>query len=440
MKCTITNSAKYVIIGNSTAAVGCVEGIRSIDKTGKIIMLSKENYPAYSRPLISYLLERRTTERNMMLRGDSFYKDNGIDFRCGVEAVSIDEAEKTVKCKDDSVFSYEKLMVATGSRPFVPPMEGLETVLYRTFLDLDSAKSLDAAISKQTRVLIIGAGLIGLKCAEGIADRVKNVTIVEMAPRCLPMNLDADGSCIIQRKMEEHNVHFVLGDSVKCFANGVALTKSGAEITFDVLVCAVGVRPNTHLVEKAGGKVDKGIVIDGDGKTSLHDVWAAGDCVLSYDISANENRILAVLPNAYMQGEAAGINMAGGSKPFTKAIPLNSAAFFGLHLVSAGSRIGTCIDASRPSVKAHGAIPAKRGEYRKFFVEDDLLKGFVIIGDVSRSGIYTSIIRDKIPLSSLDFDAIKEEPQLMAFSKSRREKILAAKEDAPDSNWNFATV
>jgi NAD(P)H-nitrite reductase large subunit len=109
-------------------------------------------------------------------------------------------------------------------------------------------------------------------------------------------------------------------------------------------------------------------------------------------------------------------------------------------MVTAGSYTGKCLDASKPEVKARGNIPYSPAEYRKFFIEDDLLKGFIIIGDVNRSGIYTSIIRDKIPLSSIDFDAIKDEPRLMAFSKSRREQMLAAKDEVPETSWNFATM
>jgi len=444
----MSESAKYVIIGNSAAAIGGVEGIRSLDKTGSIIIISAENWAAYSRPLISYLLEGRTDEKHMLYRDKNFYKTNTVSFMPGKTVTALDTKNKTVRLDNGETVGYEKLLNATGSRPFVPPMGGLDSISYFTFLSLDSAKELGKAISKKSRVLIIGAGLIGMKCAEGIADRVAGVTIVEMAPRCLPTVLEEKGSEIIQKKMEEHNISFVLGDSVKQFTansaagpyGGTAETVNGRKIEFDVLVCAVGVRPNTQLVEKAGGKVAKGIVIDDACRTTLPDVYAAGDCTLSHDMSAGTDRILAILPNAYLQGECAGINMAGGQKPYTKAIPINSAGFFGLHMVTAGSYSGTCIDASRPARKASEDSPAQAAEYRKFFVENDLLKGFIIIGDVNRSGIYTALIRDQTPLSTIDFDAIKDEPRLMAFSKSRREKILAAKDDVPSTSWNFATV
>lgn len=452
-------TTKYLIIGNSTAAVGCAEGIRTLDKSGAITMVSQEKYQAYSRPLISYLLEGRTDERHMLYRSKTFYKDNGINLITEKSAVELDAKTKTVTLNDGTKITYEKLMNATGSHPFVPPMGGLDTLpKYFTFLSLDSAKELEKALAKKTRVLIIGAGLIGMKCAEGIADRCGGITIVEMAPRCLPTVLEEKAASIIQKKMEEHNISFDFGDSVKQFTpnyakgtkegdeaslsdknsfenngkkstlGGTALTMNGKTIEFDVLICAVGVRPNTQLVEKAGGKVEKGIIVDENCHTTLPDVWAAGDCIVSHDITADVNRILAILPNAYMEGESAGINMAGGEKPYNKAMPINSAGFFDLHMVTAGSYTGKCIDAS------------KNGEFRKFFIDNNLLKGFIIIGDVARSGIYTSLIRDKTPIDSIDFDTIKDEPRLLAFSKSRRESILGGKEEVPAASWNFATI
>ena len=189
--------------------------------------------------------------------------------------------------------------------------------------------------------------------------------------------------------------------------------KSGASVDFDILVTAVGVRPNTELVKEAGGLVRKGIVIDEYGRTSLPDVYAAGDCTESHDITVDENRILALLPAAYMQGECAGLHMAGGERPYDKAIPMNAAGFFGLHMITAGSYVGE-----------GRVIPQKEG-YKRLFFEDGVLKGYILIGNVERAGIYTSLIRERTPLSSIDFELIQEKPQLMAFSRKDRAAVLS---------------
>ena len=132
----------------------------------------------------------------------------------------------------------------------------------------------------------------------------------------------------------------------------------------------------------------------------------------SHDITTDKNRILALLPNAYMQGECAGINMAGGDKVFDKAMPMNAIGFFGLHMATAGAYQG--IEYADKTLDT----------YKKLYVEGDRLMGFIIIGKVERAGIYTSLIREKTPLSSIDFELVRQKPQLMAFSQKERKKKL----------------
>ena len=146
------------------------------------------------------------------------------------------------------------------------------------------------------------------------------------------------------------------------FEGNTARLKSGGLVEFDILVVAVGVRPNTELVKEAGGLVRKGIVIDEYGRTSLPDIYAAGDCTESRDITIDQDRILALLPAAYMQGESAGIHMAaGGEHPYNKAIPMNAAGFFGLHMITAGSYIG------------EDKVIAEKGSYKRLFYQDGVL-------------------------------------------------------------------
>lgn len=405
---------RYVIIGNSAGAVGCIEGIRQIDQEGEIILISDEKHHTYSRPLISYLLYQKTDLQRMKYRPDNFYEENQVQTYLGKKVVKINSEKKSVILDDDTEIFYDKLLVATGSRPFVPSMTGLEKVQNQfSFMKLDDALALEKVLTKESSVLVIGAGLIGLKCVEGICDRVKEITVIDLANRILPSILDEEGSLLVQKSIEEHGVQFILGDSVAEFQDSnTAISKNGLVLNFDILVIAVGVRPNTELVKEAGGKVNRGIITDEHCKTSLPDIYAAGDCTESYDISANQTRILALLPNAYMQGETAGINMAGGEKLYNKAIPMNAIGFFGYHIITAGSYEGEAY-----TVKG-------RTSYKKLVTKDDHLIGYILIGNVERAGIYTSLIREKKPLSTIDFDLIKEKPQLMAFSKRERAKTL----------------
>lgn len=400
---------RYVIIGGSAAAIGCIEGVRSVDKTGEIILITGETEWNYSRPLISYLLEGKTTRDKMWCRPDSFFTRNGVTVKAGVLATTLDAGDRTVRLSTGEWLAYDRLLAATGSRPFVPPIPGLETV-ERTFCfqTLSDASALAEALRPESRVLILGAGLTGVKCAEGIRGLCAQIAIADLAPRVLPAVLDDTAAAMVQARMEEKGVRFYLNDSAAAFRGNTARLQSGTELEFDVLVTAVGVRPNTQLVADAGGAVDRGILVDGRCATTLPDVYAAGDCAQGYDAVSGEKRMLPLWPNAVLQGETAGINMAGGRADYTQGIALNASGVFGLHMITAGSYEGESFTVQRD------------GSYKRLVTADGVLKGVIMVGDVSRAGIYTDLIRKKKPLSEIDFDLIRESPQLMAFSQKDR--------------------
>lgn len=403
-----------VIIGNSAAAVGCIEGIRKNNQEADITVISNETHHTYSRPLISYLLYGKTDEQRMKYRPDSFYEENRVTAVLGKSVVRIDKDNKKVELDDGQIVAYDKLLVATGSKPFVPPMKGLDSVEKQfTFMTLNDAKALEAALFPSASVLVVGAGLIGLKCVEGIRDKVASVTVLDMADRILPSILDAEGSALVQKSIEQKGVKFILSNSVKEFKGNTAFLTNDDILNFDIVVVAVGVRPNAELVKEIGGDVNRGIITDERCHTSIPDIYAAGDCTESYDITVNQHRILALLPNAYMQGESAGYDMVGASKPYDKAIPMNAIGFFGYHIITAGSYDGEAY------------VSADGDSYKKLVVKDGVLKGYILIGDVRRAGIYTKLIREQVPLDTIDFELIKEKPQLMAFAKAERAKQLA---------------
>ena len=405
---------KYVIIGNSAAGIGTVEGIRQINKQGEITVITNEPHHTYSRPLISYLLLGKVTEEKMKYRDSGFYTDNNCKLLADVAVTKIDAKTKQVMLSNGNHVPYDKLLVATGSSAFVPPFEGLDTVKDKyTFMSLDDAHNIDKSLSENKRVLIIGAGLIGLKCAEGIAERVSHITVVDLAPRILSSILDEDGAKVVQSHIENKGIEFRLAASVKKFETNTAVLESGEKINFDVLVLAVGVRPNTALLKDIAN-IERGIIVDNKSQTSALDIFAAGDCTQTLDVSSGQNKIMALLPNAYMQGECAGVNMAGGEKTFDKAIPMNAIGFFDLHMITAGNYTG--------DVYAQN----ENGNYKRLFYSDNKLNGYILIGDVDKAGIYTSLIRERTPLDSIDFALVCEKPGLMAFTKEDRMAKLGA--------------
>lgn len=297
------NSLKYVIIGNSAAAVGAVEAIRKNDTGGRIVIISNENHHTYSRPLISYLLMGKTDEEKMKYRDNDFY--------------------------------------------------------------------------------------------------IENRSI-----------LDDEGSRIIENHLKKSNIEFYLGRQIVEFKENTAVLDSNIQIPFDVLVLAVGVKPNISLIKDIGGETNRGILTDERCRTSIPDIYAAGDCCESMDISSGVRKPMPLLPNAYMQGECAGMNMSGKDFVFDKAIPMNAIGLFGEHIITAGTYTG------------HVYCEADKNGFKKLFYSDNKLNGFIMIGNIEKAGIYTALIREKTPLDTLDFNLICKMPGLMAFSKEERASKL----------------
>lgn len=404
---------RYVIVGASIAAVSCVEGIRSVDPEGEIVLVTQEAHANYGRPLISYYLAGKTDLPRMSWRGADFFEKNRAQLRLETRAEKIDAQEKRVFLSNGETLSYDALCVCAGSYPFAPPFEGIESVGRRfSFTTLQDALALEETVTGTSRVLIVGAGFIGLKCAEGLRDRAGSVTVCDLAPHAMSANLDPDASGILERHLESIGITLALGDTVERFEGGTAHMKSGREIAFDVLVTAIGVRPNTALLKDAGAEVNRGVCVSERLETSLPGVFAAGDCTETTDVSAGAPGVLAVLPNAALQGHAAGVNMAGGDERFDKGIKMNSIGFFGLHIMSAGTYTEPVWE------------EVTEETCKKLYAAGGVLTGFILVGDVRRAGIYTSLIRERTPLSQIDFEAVKREPSLLPFGREARKKKL----------------
>lgn len=404
---------KYVIIGNSAAAVGGIEGVRSVDADGEIVLISKENEFTYSRPLISYYLGGEVNKANMAFRPADFYAKNQVKAILGKAAVAVDHNKKAVALTDGTEIDYDKLLVATGSTPLVPPISGLDKVKEQyTFQSMADMLVLEKVLSTDKDVLILGGGLIGLKCAEGIGSKAKSITVIDRFDRVLPSVLDEKGAAIVQQRGEDNGVKFFLGENAVKAEDGKLVCESGKEFTFDVLVVAAGVKPETALLKAIGADVVRGIVVDEKNETSLKDIYGAGDCVEEIDVVDGARKVLALLPNAYMGGKNAGINMAGGESVYETAMAVNALKFWGDHLITAGNRVG-----EEYTVFGDGV-------YKTLYYTDANLNGFIMIGEVERAGIYTSLIRERTPLKDIDFDLVKENPQMLAFSRQvRREKL-----------------
>ncbi len=409
---------KYLIIGASAAGLAAAESIRKYDTDGSVIILTEEDYLPYSRPSISYYLKGKVKESNMALRKPAFYKQNNIDVVTGAKVTSIDRQSKTVKA-GRKTYSYDRLCLATGSVPFVPPMENVSGKANAlTFLDLAAVKEIKQMANEKTRAVVIGAGLIGMKAAEGLVKICKSVDVVELAPRVLPSILDEKSSKQVKKHLEDNGIKFHLENTVvKAVSKGKQITavtlKDGKKLACDLLILAVGVRPCTELAEKAELEVNRGIITDTQTmQTSDSNIYAAGDCCVSTDMLDGSKKIIALWPNAVQQGTVAGAQMAGADLTVGGTYSVNAIDFFGLRICTCGL-INAQGDEYRDIIKKDGE------EYKRLILKEDKLVGFVLINCSQNAGIYTSLISNQISLDTLEGD-ITDIPSIFLFDKDTR--------------------
>ncbi|MDR3112200.1 MAG: FAD-dependent oxidoreductase [Elusimicrobiota bacterium] len=414
---------KYLIIGNSAAGINAAEAIRTNDTKGEITILSDEEFPAYGRPLISYYLSGKVTAENMHYRDDKFYKTRNIKVLLNSKVENISTKNKETCLQGGKKFLFDKLLIATGSSPFVPPIKNLDMCKQKnvfTFLTYEESSSLKKAITPQSKVVILGAGLIGLKAAEGVFGKVAKITIVDLADRILASVLDKSSSKIIQNHIEQNDIEFKLNASAveirgENNVSGIVLS-NGETLDCDILIVAVGVRPNINLAKDAGLKVSKGIIVNEYMQTSAKDIYAAGDCIQSLDLLSNESKILALWPNASNQGETAGLNMSGAKVKAPASFAMNAISFFGMQLISAG-----IIDGEK-TVKS--IVESSDSSLKKLNIHDDTLIGFVLINCNRRAGIYTALINDRTKLSTLEYDITSKDIGLNVYPKEQRTKKI----------------
>ena len=287
---TVLHQENRGVSAARNAGLAAAEQIRKTDPAGAVTLLTRETDLPYSRPSISYYLKGLVRRGQMRLRTPAYYKEQKIEIVTGVEVTAIDRAKKTVKC-GRKVYSYDKLCLCTGSVPFVPPMQnvsGKHNVC--GFLTAADAQAVHDLASANTRAVVIGAGLIGMKAAEGLSKICKSVDVVELSGRVLPSILDEKSAKLVRRHLEHHGLRFHLGQTVtraKCSGKTVqrVVLQNGKELPCDLLVVAVGVRPATALAEAAGLTVERGIITDpATMQTSDPDIYAAGDCAVYVDM------------------------------------------------------------------------------------------------------------------------------------------------------------
>ena len=404
---------KYLLIGGSIATEGAIEGILSVAKNADITVLCGEKRPLYSRPLISYALEKKTTDEKMYFHGEDYYEKKGV--KAVYAAADEIDPEKKVVLAEGKEYPYDELLVATGSKPFVPPIKGLESVAKKhTFYTMEDMLGLRADLEKGGKVLIVGAGLIGMKCAEGVKEYTDEIVIADMAPRPLPAATTPEAGEIVQERLSSI-IDFRLNAALDHFEGNKAVFASGEEVSFDILVLALGVRPQVGLLKEIGGEINRGIIVNEKMETNLPHIYAAGDVVESYEAVGESKRLLQLFPSAYLGGKTAGRNMAGEETAFLTDIPMNATNLFGVRITSAGLFVGEKTEVTVGD------------DYRALYTEGGFIKGFILIGDSARAGILTDFIRKKRPMKGVDAKELLAGRDLSVYPAEERRAALGGK-------------
>ena len=471
-------SADYLIIGNSAAGVTAAETLRTCDEHASILVVSDEPYPAYGRPLISYLLEGKTDGAHLGYKNEDFYVSHNVQTLLGLErkVVKIDPAAHEATCADGCVIAYGKCLLATGSVAFVPRIEGMEgrtNVHHFMTLDdaLDAWEDVAAATERaheegrSSRVVVVGGGLIGMKAAEALSHYADEVVVFEHNRRILPAVLDTEGASVMRRLLEQRGITCRPGMSADALlGEGERVTaahlEDGSVLACDAVVIAVGVRPASALAVEAGAEQGRGLVVGRDLQTTLPDVYAAGDVTQVTDRFTGAQRPLALWPNAVHQGRLAALHMAGvpDAPAFEDSFSVNAVDFFDISLLTAGiinppeeettlvkdfaqlagicaddpHTVGVAANNASTSVDASAAVASDSAAlfkayvvedgdtYAKFVVRDDRLVGYVLLNRPEGAGVYTAMIENEVPVSSLDADVFERPPQNLDFPETIR--------------------
>jgi NAD(P)H-nitrite reductase large subunit len=403
---------KYVIVGASAAGIGAVEAIRDVDPVGTTAVISEEICPQYSRPMISDFVSGKATFQRMLCREDDFWKINNVQALMGRTAVSLNLAEKFVSLDNGDKVQYEKLLIATGGKPFIPKMEGSDKEGVFTFTKIGDAEKLAEKLETAKSVVVIGAGLIGVSVTEALVKRGLSVTLVELQEKILSLLLDAKGSDIVENVIRKAGVTIVTGQSVQRIVGkpandravgGVVLTK-GEQVPCDVVIVAIGVVPRTELVAGTEIKLNRGIVVDNHMQTNIPEVYASGDVAEAFDFTLNQNRLLPLWPLAVAEGKVAGYNMAGKNTEYAGGTNMSALKYFGIPVVSIGL-------ANLKEENAYEVLVRHEPEknlYKKIVLKDNVIMGITLVNDVERAGTLLHLMKNRVNVKKFKKDIITD--------------------------------
>lgn len=401
---------RYVIVGASAAGVSAAETLRRHDESAEIIIISDEEL-IYSRPMLSYYLEGTRDEQGLLLRSRDFFKDNRIEAIIA-RAVKLDPERNLLHLEDGRKVDYEQLLLATGASPRFPKAAGMDKLGVFGLRKIADVEGMLARLPQARRAVVLGAGLVGLKAAAGLKQRGLDVKVLVGSPHVLSQMLDETSSEVFKQLFEENGVPIITGVQPaevlgKSQAEGIKVS-SGEVYPCELVIVGKGVDPNLELVEGTSIEIDYGILVDEHCRTNVPNIYAAGDSAQAMDVLRREPWINALWPCATEQGRVAALNMTGEGAVYRGSMRMNSVQFFGLPVISAGLAVLT-----------PGPLGSRQGEhdetledrpapnvYRKVFLKDDTIVGFVLIGEIETAGVLRTLMEKRVDVSGMKDDLL----------------------------------
>lgn len=376
---------QYVIIGVSAAGIGCMSKLRQLDPEAAIIALSDEpDFPYNKCFLVDYVSGTKTQEQ-IYTKAPTFFADNSIDLRLGTKVVAVNAQEKTVTCHDGTVLSYDALLLATGGAARSLHVSGSDNVAgimpFYTYSQADAVRAWAVRPETET-IVVVGAGLSGLECADALLAYNRKIMVIDTADRPLPHHTTPQAGDYLVQALTATGVQFLPKNSVASVSSsngvlsGVTLS-SGESYSAQMLVWAIGAQPNLTLAKQAGLAIAHNAVVANQYmQTSDPSIFTAGDCALVTNVLTQEPVRSTTWPDAIMQGMVVAHGMVGISKTYAGVVPLLSSSFFGKKFYTAGTL--------KPVPGGRVLESATQQAYIYVVLDNQgVVQGFNLIGDVS---------------------------------------------------------
>ena len=383
---------KYVVIGSSAAGINGIRELRKLDKTAEIVLISKDS-EIYSRCILHHYLGGKRTIPELNFAEHNFAELYNVEWIKGVACTGVNTADKKVTLEDGKEVSYDKLLIATGSHTFIPPMKNLAGAKnVRGFRNVDDIEVLKEAAKTCKKFLVMGAGLVGLDCTTGLLEVGADVTLVEMGGWMLCKQLDERAAKSYQdafaaKGVKQYYGHGITEAVLDADGNVTAvILDDGTEIACDYVVITAGVRANVEFLEGSGIETSKfGLVFDATGKTSDDNVYGAGDV----------SGLSPIWPAAVKEGIIAASNMAGVPRKMTDFFASKSTMnFMGIPSMSLGM--------VNPTEDVYSVeIRETKGSYKKIVHQKGKIVGAILQGDLAYGGILQQLIARKIDVTKV---------------------------------------